>query len=186
MDDIQLEDKYLKELGNGSHKAFDTLFLQYHPKVIQFLNGFVKDEETACDMAQEIFFKIWTNRSTISKVGSFKNYLFRMARNMVYDYFDHSLVKERYSQKQQETYIPYTDIIEEELYAQELSLLIDIAIEKMPAQRKRIFRMSRQEGLSNEEIARELDINKRTVENHITQALSDIRKIIVVCLQLLL
>ncbi|MDR0429580.1 MAG: LuxR C-terminal-related transcriptional regulator, partial [Tannerellaceae bacterium] len=53
---------------------------------------------------------------------------------------------------------------------------IDIVIEKMPPQRKLIYRKSRNEGLSNEQIAQELNISKRTVENHITQALNDIRK----------
>jgi len=176
--DIRLELKYLTELGEGNHKAFDALFAWYHPKLIYFFNGFLKDEEMACDMAQEIFFKVWINRGTISKVDSFGKYLFRMARNMIYDYFDHSLIREKYNTKHRQEIVVYTDMIEEELYAEELSLLIDIVIEKMPPQRKRIFEMSRKEGLTNQEIAEELNINKRTVENHLTQALSDIRRVI--------
>lgn len=175
--DINLESKYLKELGKGDRNAFDILYIQYSPRVKAFLAGFVKDKDEASDMTQDIFFKIWTNREVISKVDSFKAYLFRMARNMIYDYYEHNLVKETYSQKQQEK-SPYTEIIEEELYAKELALLIDIAVEKMPQQRRTVFMMSRKEGLSNEEIARRLNINKRTVENHITQALSELRKIV--------
>ena len=72
----------------------------------------------------------------------------------------------------------YSDLIEEDIYAKELSLLIDIAIEQMPEQRRRIFKMSRKDGLSNEEISLKLEINKRTVENHITQALADLREIL--------
>jgi RNA polymerase sigma-70 factor (ECF subfamily) len=141
--------------------------------------GFIKDENMASDMAQDIFFKVWTNRESISKVVSFKNYLFRMAKNMVYDYFEHDAIKEKYDHKQQEQKENfYSDMIEEDIYAKELSLLIDINIERMPFQRKRIFIMSRKEGLSNDEIAEQLKISKRTVENHITQALSDLRKII--------
>ena len=97
---------------------------------------------------------------------------------MIYDYYEHSLVKESYEQKQQSSSNEYTDLIEEELYAKELSLLIDIAIEQMPEQRRRIFKMSRKEGLSNEEISQRLEINKRTVENHITQALADLRGVL--------
>lgn len=175
--DINLESKYLKELGEGDRDAFDVLYVQYSPRVKTFLAGFVKDKDEASDMTQDIFFKIWTNRKVISKVDSFKSYLFRMARNMIYDYYEHNLVKETYSQKQLEK-SPYTEIIEEELYAKELALLIDIAVEKMPQQRRTIFMMSRKEGLSNEEIAQRLNINKRTVENHITQALSELRKIV--------
>lgn len=174
---VDLESKYLKALGEGDHHAFDILFAQYYPKVRFFLMGFVKDEEIARDMAQDIFFKVWINRKTIAGVDSFKSYLFRMAKNMIYDYYEHSLITEKYKNKLfEQTQHQYTDILEEEIFVNELSLLIDMAIEKMPPQRKLIFVKSRKDGLSNEEIAQELHINKRTVENHITQALNDIRK----------
>jgi RNA polymerase sigma-70 factor (ECF subfamily) len=173
----KLESTYLEALGKGDHHAFDVLFTQYHPKVNFFLRRFIKDEEVARDMAQDIFFKVWTNRETISKVDSFQNYLFRMAKNMIYDYYEHSFIKEKYNHKlSEQAQDHYTDILEEEIFVKELSILIDIAIEKMPPQRKLIFVKSRKEGLSNETIAQELNISKRTVENHITQALNDIRK----------
>ena len=172
------ESEYMEKLGQGDHNSFDALFMLYHPRVKNFLLGFIKDEEEACDMAQDIFFKVWINRESISKVNSLKAYLYRMARNMIYDYYEHSLVKESYEQKQQSSSNEYTDLIEEDLYAKELSLLIDIAIEQMPEQRRRIFKMSRKEGLSNEEISQRLEINKRTVENHITQALADLRGVL--------
>jgi RNA polymerase sigma-70 factor (ECF subfamily) len=173
----ELELTYLEALGKGDHHAFDVLFTQYHPKVNFFLRGFIKDEEVARDMAQDIFFKVWTNRETISKVNSFKSYLFRMAKNMIYDYYEHSLIEEKYANRlSEQPWDHYTDILEEEIFVKELSLLIDIVIEKMPPQRKLIFVKSRKEGLSNETIAQELNISKRTVENHITQALNDIRK----------
>lgn len=176
--EVNREAEYMEKLGQGDHKSFDALFILYHPRVKNFLLGFVKDEEEACDMAQDIFFKLWTNRESISRVSSLKAYLYRMARNMVYDYFEHSLVKENYEQKIQLSSNGYSDLVEEDIYARELSLLIDIAIEQMPEQRRRIFKMSRKDGLSNEEISLRLGINKRTVENHITQALADLRTIL--------
>lgn len=183
--EMDRESELLKGLGCGDHKSFDALFMLYHPKVKNFLMGFIKDEEEACDMAQDIFFKVWINRESLSKVNSLKAYLYRMARNMVYDAYEHSLVKDSYEQIQQQN-SPCTDLIEETLYARELELLIDIAIEQMPEQRRRIFKMSRKEGLTNEEISQKLEINKRTVENHITQALADLRKAIQGALLLLI
>lgn len=64
------------------------------------------------------------------------------------------------------------------MFAEELLLLIQHTVEQMPAQRKRIYEMSRKEGKNNDEIAQLLAINKRTVENHLTQALADIRKML--------
>ena len=69
-----------------------------------------------------------------------------------------------------------TDDTEERLFAQELQQLIELTVKNMPEQRRRVFEMSRKEGLSNEEIAQKLGISKRTVENHITTALAAIRK----------
>jgi len=175
---VENELKYLRALGQGDHEAFDILFTEYHPRVIYFLYGFIKDEEQARDMAQEVFFKVWTNREYISKVDSFKGYLFRMARNMIYDYYDHNLIKEKYYHQQKEEKYVYSDVVEEEFYAKELSLLIDLVVELMPKQRKLVFQLSRNAGLSNDEIAERLSINKRTVENHITNALHELRKVV--------
>ena len=72
----------------------------------------------------------------------------------------------------------YEDIIEDNIYADELKELINLAIANMPARRKEIFLMSRQKGMSNQEIAEKLHLNKRTVENHITTALAKLRKVI--------
>lgn len=175
-----LESDYLKKLGEGDHQAFDFLFTRYYSQVRSFLTGFLKDDELAGDLTQDLFFNVWTHRETMATVTSFGGYLFRMARNMIYDYYEHRLVQEKYNldrQKEAAAWSGY-DRAEEELYARELSLLMDMAIEKMPPQRKRIFLLSRKQGLSNEEIARRMQISKRTVENHITQALSDLRKIV--------
>ncbi|MDR3250302.1 MAG: RNA polymerase sigma-70 factor [Tannerella sp.] len=173
--DAELELKYLEKLGKSDHKAFGILFKEYHPKVKSFLFGFVKDQELVADMTQDIFFKVWINRDNLSKIVSFGAYLFRMARNMVYDHYEHINVIEKYSLEQQELQ-EQTCSPEEDLYARELSLLIDTVVDRMPPQRKRIFIMSRHEYHSNDEISKKLNINKRTVENHITQALQDIRK----------
>jgi RNA polymerase sigma-70 factor (ECF subfamily) len=171
------ESIYLQELGEGTHRSFDALFILYQPKVKAFLSGFIKDNDEVSDMTQEIFLKIWVNRKNVSQVVSFKAYLFRMARNMVYDHFEHSRVRDTYEKRQLEN-PPHAELIEENIYAKDLELLINIAIEQMPKQRKRVYKMSREEGLTNDEIAERLQINKRTVENHLSQALSELRKLI--------
>lgn len=68
--------------------------------------------------------------------------------------------------------------MEKEIYAKELEYIVSVAVDKMPPQRKLIYTLSRVQGLNNDEIAEHLSISKRTVENHLTQALADIRKII--------
>ena len=156
---VEIEEKYLKELAGGSRKAFEVLYMTYAPRVEYFLRGLLKNDLEAEDITQDIFYKIWSNRETIAQIDSFKSYLFRMAKNAVYNH--------------------YEDLIEEKIHAEDLELLIVMSIEKMPPQRKKIFKMSRFEHLSNDEIAQQLNISKRTVESHISQAMSDLRKLLV-------
>lgn len=169
-----LETACLQKLAKGDHRSYEILFLHYHPKIHHFLCGFIKNEEEAFDMAQDIFYKVWTNRQSLGEVASFKAYLFTMARHLIYNHFEHNLVKEKYTVAQLQLHTEYH--LEEEFFAKELSLLIDIVIEQMPEQRRRIFKMSRIEGLTGDEIAARLNINKRTVENQISNALRDLRK----------
>ena len=165
------------DIQTDSTLYFERLFVQYQPKLIRFLSSLLHDEELSRDMAQDIFLKLWNTRSQLPDIENFSSYLFRMAKNTVFNHFEHIAVQTKY--EVEEFYQSEMGIsVEENLFAQELQELINIRVEQMPLQRKRIFRMSRVEGLSNDEIAKRLDINKRTVENHITSALADLRKLI--------
>lgn len=179
---MEKENEYAKALSEGDSGAFEWLFLHYQPKLIAFFAGFVHDE-VARDMAQDIFFSLWTNRVKLSAVRSFSSYLYQMARNALFNYYDHSLVCEKYDAEL--LFRPLvTNDTEELLFAQELKGLIDLKVEQMPPQRRQIFRMSRVEGLNNDEIAAHLNISKRTVENHLTAALSDLRRMLKIVLLL--
>jgi RNA polymerase sigma-70 factor (ECF subfamily) len=91
--DQNLELIYLQNMANDDQRSFDALFMHYQPKLIHFIDGFIKDSEDARDMAQDIFFKIWLNRKSLLEIRSFKSSLYQLARNAIYDYYDHSLVK---------------------------------------------------------------------------------------------
>lgn len=172
-----LEETYIKALSKGDQKAFEALFLFYQPKLVNFLSGMIKDTELARDLAQNIFMDIWNNKEKTSEIKSFKAFIFKMGKNAICNYFDHLEVNQKFLTKQlsQPTCI---NQIEEEVYAHQLEQMVDTAVNKMPAQRKLVYTMSRVNGIPNDEIAKKLKIDKRTVENHLTSALSDIRKIL--------
>lgn len=95
------ERRYLEALARDDRSAFDALYLKYAAKTEEFLYRMLKDHSEAEDITQDIFLKIWRNRTSIGAVDAFGPYLFRMARNAVYDRFDSRSVRENYARRGQ-------------------------------------------------------------------------------------
>ena len=176
------EQLLLIALSRGDEKAFEVLFMRYFPRVKRFISGLLQDEITAEDFSQDILLRIWQKREEMVKVENLSAYLYQASRNAVYQHLRHVLLVNEYGEKQQEVLSNVSGSgvqdIEENMFAEELLLLIQHTVEQRPAQRRKIYEMSRKEGKTNDEIAQLLTISKRTVENHLTQALSDIRKML--------
>ncbi|MDD6438573.1 MAG: RNA polymerase sigma-70 factor [Prevotella sp.] len=159
---------------SGDAQTFKSLFLHWQPKLQAFIHGFVKDEETAKDLCSDIFLKLWLRREEIPGVSNIGAFLFRMAKNAIYNHFEHCSVAERYASHILKQPLK-VDNPEEQLFADQLQERINIIIENLPRQRQTVYKMSREQGFTNEEIAQRLNINRRTVENHITAALAAMR-----------
>ncbi len=149
--------------------------MKYFPKVKYFITHLIKSEAIAEELSQDIFVKIWSHKEKFNKVSNFNSYIYRMAKNAVINHFEHQYIEENYVQNY---ILPGETGIEEEYYAKELELLIQLSINNMPPQRKKIYQMSRIEGLKNEEIAQKLNLSKKTIENHLNLALKEIKKTI--------
>lgn len=176
--------KTLEALQQGSHKAFETVFVAYYAKTKAFVYGYIKSEPDAEELTEDLFVNLWVNRRSIDTSKSFDSFLHTVARNSAINFLKHKYVQETYlnTTSNQE----YSSTSEEDLIAKELGLLIDNTVEGMPEQRRKIYMLSRNEGLSNEEIATRLNTTKRNVESQLSLALKEIRKAISVCLLSLL
>ena len=119
----ETEHEYIVRMSQGDTRSFETLFLAWHPRLIGFLEGFVKNEETARDMAQDIFFTIWEQREKFVEIRSFGAYLFRMARNAVYNYHDRKHVHDRFENASSRSETASSNEVEEALFVQELESL---------------------------------------------------------------
>lgn len=182
----QTDKKILDCLRKGDTKAFEHVFLSYHTKIKHFICSLIKSEDDAEDLTQDIFMKLWHSRGMIDTQKSFSSYMYTMARNAAFNHIKHKNVCDSYAGRvtvsDTATGITPEDII----YAEEINLLAEMVVSQMPAQREKIYRLSRHEGLSNEEIATRLKISKKTVENQISIALKSIRKVITACNMLFL
>jgi RNA polymerase sigma-70 factor (ECF subfamily) len=165
--------QYVEKLAQDDHASFRWLFMHYFPKLKIFIAGLVKSEAIAEELSQDIFVKIWEKRKTLTAVQSFNAYIYRMAKNAVLNHFQHEYVKEKYAKQSfSGSAVPADELFQ----AKETELLIELTVAKMPAQRRKVFELSRKSQLKNEEIAKKLYLSKKTVENHLTLALREIRE----------
>lgn len=165
----------LCDIASGDTEAFKTLFEMFYPKVKVFLVKLLKDDKASEDIAQDIFVKLWSMGPSLPEISSFNAYLYRMTKNAALNY----LRDRKPSVDISELLIMCDGDIEQEYYRKEKELLVRLAVEQMPSQRKRIFTMSRYQGKTNDEIAKTLGLSKHTVENHLTLALKELREIVV-------
>ena len=166
-------DQYiLSAFQSGNHPAFEKVFIFYYTKIRIFIFGYVKTMDDAEDLAEEIFVELWQNHESIKPEKSFDSYLFTIAKNKALNFLKRKYTSKNIIEMQAPPIFSHSP--EEEYIALEKALLIEMVVEKMPAQRKKIYQL-RQEGLTNEEIAKELETTKRNVESQISMALKEIR-----------
>jgi len=170
-----LEDEHLmvKSLSNGNLLAFNTLFREYGRRLYQFAFGYFKSEAEAEELVQEVFTIIWEKREDLKEELSFKSYLFTIAFNIIRKHFRYKAYLSEYL-KSGLCFDPDMQTSEKITYDSLHKYLTEL-VNQLPARRKEIFIKSRFEGLSIKEIAEELKISHKTVENQLTDALRFIR-----------
>lgn len=170
-----------EKISMGEEGAFRALFNIYYPKVLAFITCIVKEQSDAEDIAQDIFVKIWERREMLpDHVTSLTGYIYRMSRNAALNKLRRSANMQYVSELDQHA-SDYSESasgteIENEYYAREKALFIRLVVNRMPKQRRLIFEMSRYHGLDNQSIADILHISKKTVENHLSLALKELRE----------
>ena len=173
---MESDKQILEKLSRGDISAFDSLYIKYNHKVRSFALQLTKSQQEAEDITHNVFLKIWNDRAKVDQIASFKSYLFVMTKNAIFNLFrrsKHTLlddidIKEHVNNEN----------IEECVSTKDLEMIIAITIDNMPTQRREIFKMSRYDKLSYEEIAERLKISKKTVQYHISNALSELKKLI--------
>lgn len=168
------EKEILRRVSEGDEFAFRKIFSFYYPKVLTFLRELIDNAQEVEDLSQNVFVKIWLMRTTLPEIKSFGAYMYRMARNAALDYCRRHKVNMPLSESYDDSYVSEVD---EEFFAREAQAQMERRLASLPEKRREVFRLSRTEGLSNEEISEKLGISKKTVENHINHVLKDLRKI---------
>ncbi|WP_158563221.1 RNA polymerase sigma-70 factor [Chitinophaga silvatica] len=166
----------LQEVAAGNEKAFKILFEQYRGKLFNYISRFVKSETIAEELVLDVFMKIWIGRDLIAQVRNFDAFLFRIAHNKSIDFL-RSAAGDKRLQELLWDKIDLADQIGADtgLMAQEYESKIRAAIALLPPQCKKVYTLSREEELSHDQIAQQLNISRATVNNHIVMAQRFIR-----------
>lgn len=167
-DDILL----LKLIKQGDQIAFRHLFYQYADSLERFITYYIHDREKSQDLVLDIFTYIWENWQNFEIKQTLKAYLFQAARNKSFTYIRDKKIPVYLEEMEGMEIVQNYD---SELELQELHHLIEEAVSLLPDKCREIFRKSREENLTNKEIAGQLHISEKTVEGQITIALKKIR-----------
>lgn len=160
----------LQQLAAGDDDAFQQIYFLYSGRLYGNLLKLVKSEAVAQEILQDAFIKIWEYRSTIDPEKSFRSYLFRIAENMVCNFYSKASRDKALLKKLIENSVNEYSHIEESIISRENSKFLYTAIEELPPQRRQVFELCKIEGKTYQEVGTLLNISVSTVSDHIVKA----------------
>jgi RNA polymerase sigma-70 factor (family 1) len=167
--------EFWEKIRLGDSTAFSYVFQKYYQALYQFAGRFVKDAQTAENIVQDVFVKLWTNRENCLITSSLKSYLYAATRNTALNFLSREKkqlsTEDLMSDRQDTTANPEERIIENEMIDE-----IHKAIEKLPEKCRYVYLMKRYDDLKYHEIAEILDISINTVKTQMKRALKSLLK----------
>jgi RNA polymerase sigma-70 factor (ECF subfamily) len=171
---IQINAIFIKAT-EGDKDAFEYLFRRYYDVFYSTALTYLKVRERAEDVVQQVFMKLWEKRAGLTGISSPESYLFIMMRNEVLSVLRQESRRSRYRQRIKELFSEETGTPEQSLINKQKKDILEQAIGQLPPRQREAWRLSRDKGLSYEEIARAMHLALPTVKGHISAALGFIR-----------
>ena len=174
--DYDKERELIKEIIEGSEKAFSILFFNYLPVLQSFAFKFTKSEHASEEVIQDAFLRIWLNRDKLEHVENVKAYLYKYVSNECLSYLRKKLKEDRAIDLLKSQHSDFDNVTLDAIHLNEINKLIASAVRKLPQQRRKIYELSRGEGKTIPEIAEILELSVSTVKNALVIALKTIRE----------
>ncbi|MBA9077536.1 MULTISPECIES: RNA polymerase sigma-70 factor [Rufibacter] len=176
---VETKDRHkadIEAITTGDVAAFERVYRALAPKLYTFAYKLVQSREEAEEIVQDVFVKIWDRRAALDPFQNLDGYLFKVAKNLVYNKIRHRVYETAFSQYLATYGAVAENTTQTALEHQELMQLFEEACASMPPVRRQVFTMSRTEGLSNTEIAAALNTSNSNIENHLNKALKMLRE----------
>lgn len=162
-----------KAISAADSTAFKALYYRYYEPLYLFLWRRTQNRETSLDLVQELFVRVWNNRESLDAGQSLKAYLYKIAHNLLIDHFRKKGVEQSYFAADPPDETSATTTADDNF---ELRDNIEAAIDNLPSPVRKVFQMSRFDGLKYHEIAAALEISIKTVEARMSKALAMLRE----------
>ena len=165
------EKKFLEELSNGSRIAFESLYHLYRTQVYRLIYKLVRSHEVSQEILQDVFVKIWNQRTQLERIQSFRSYLYSIAQNLVYDYFRKVAADRAKIETFKTQYAVYSiEDVEQAINFKEVKAHLDEVLALIPEKCRQVYILCKLEGRSYQEVSKLLNISVATVNNHIVKA----------------
>lgn len=164
-------------LKEGDHAAFLEIYNRFNKRLYHFVRKFVADSHIVDDILHDAFLNLWNARHRIKENYPIESYLFRITRNLVFKHLRshlrsaEAMIELAYFEEKKNV----QDTVYHTVVDREYKKIYELAVDRLPPQRKKIFIMSREEGLSHKEIAQFLGISSNTVKEHMSLAMKTIK-----------
>ena len=170
------ERELLLRVAAGDESAFTELFGQYWDHIYNVAFTLTKSRETARDIVQEIFIKVWLVREELPHKDNFPNFLFIVARNHILSELRKKITETPFTDQLQAYFRESPLQADQQLLYHESQALIHQAVSALPDQQRQVYLLTRENGWSQDEIAQYLQVSKNTVKTHMSRALAAIRE----------
>lgn len=171
-----LSELTLSELNGGCHQAFFKVYETYHKSLYHFVNGYLNNGSTAEDIVHDVFLKLWEIRSRVNPQLPVINYLYRIARNAAFKELKKGLNTSSLKKQLTDSGLQFETSVEVGYQIRENEVLFNRAIDYLPLQRQRVFRLCRLNEKTYKEAATELGVSPHTVKEHMSLAMKSIKK----------
>ena len=173
---MQLSDKIIvEELRKGNEQVYRSLFDNYYPTLMQFAFRFVYDKDACKDLVQDVFITLWEKRET-QNINTLKWYLHTAVKNKCLLYLRNIGIKDKHQVYIIDSYL--SEHAKEDILDPQLVREVNEALDQLPKEMKRIFRLKYVHGLTMNEIAEDLDISVSTVKTQLGRARLKLRNLL--------
>ncbi|MFZ2339702.1 MAG: RNA polymerase sigma-70 factor [Bacteroidales bacterium] len=170
------DSEIVKRIRQGDKGQFESLFRSSYVSLVSYARTMTRDHDTAEEIVQDLFFRLWKDKEKIQIESSLNGYLYRAVYNSCLHHISHNKVVEKYAHEVVMLSSGTGEDTSDMVNYNDLQAKIARILERLPEKCGRIFCMNRFEGLKYSEIAERLSVSVKTVEANMGRALKEFRK----------